>query len=253
MGVNADLLRLVDDAITICCDPRIAPNTSDHTSYYTSDPRHIYRSILPFLPPSSPVLAYYNKLSDPVRVLRVDGQINKLGTPPSTPLQSNNALTRNDAPITCATLSDDGHHVALGFRSGLVEVVDAELGVRVLRFSDGPPSPLVWLLFTDGGKLVTENLKGEICILDNITLFRVQYTSRLDGAENAITSLSHDGSMIVRITQYGEREWHEGASIIHITTEGLTVNALTPPPPATSLPIHLFPNISGQFYRYIAQ
>jgi hypothetical protein len=217
------LLKLLNDVITICRDPRIERR-------YSPDPRHIYRSILPFLPLSSPIRTHYNKLSDPVRLLRVDGRIDKLHAPP---LQSNNALTRDDEliiPITCAALSDDGHQVALGFCDGVVEVVDAELGVRVSRFVDGPPNPLLWLLFTGrGDKLVTENSKGEVCILDNITLRRLQFASRLDGAEKAMASLSHDGSMIVRVAQSSGREWCGNATIIRISTEGLIINALAPP------------------------
>ena len=73
------------------------------------------------------------------------------------------------------TLSDDGRQVALGFSDGVVQVVDAELGDRISRFADGPPNPPVWLLFTNGGnKLVTENSKGDIYMLDNITSRRLQ-------------------------------------------------------------------------------
>jgi hypothetical protein len=158
-GINADLPRLLDDVVPII--------------HFHGDPREIYRSILPFLPPSSPVLAYYSKLSDSVRVLRVHCPNNKLRAPTDASLPFNKVLPHDEAPaapIACAALSDDGHHVALGFSDGAVQVVDVELCHTIAQFADRPPNPSVWLLFIDKGhKLITEDSKGGIYILDNLT------------------------------------------------------------------------------------
>ena len=209
MGINADLPRLLDDVI---------PITS-----FKGDPREIYR-MLPFLPPSSPVLAYYNKLSDPaVRVLRV---------PVDMSLLVNEDLPHDEAsvaPIACAALSDDGCHVVLGFSDGAVQVVDAELGHRIARFADKPPNPSVWLLFIDEGhKLVTEDSEGDIYILDNLTSCYQQVGSRCNGTD-ATASLSHNRSMIVRAAQQLGNEWYEAMSIICVTAEDPTINPLHPP------------------------
>jgi hypothetical protein len=196
------LPRLLDDVIPI--------------TRFTGDPREIYRSILPFLPSSSPVLAYYNKLSDPVRILRV-------------PLLVNEVLPHDEEPIACAALSDDGRHVALGFSDGATEVVDAELGDRITRFSDRLPNPSVWLLFIDEGhKLITEDSEGDIYILDNLTSCWQQVGSRCNGTD-ARASLSHDHSMIVRASQQSGKEWYEAMSIICVATEDPTINPLHPP------------------------
>ena len=174
MGSDADLLRLLDDVIPI-------------TRF--GDPREIYRSILPFLPPSSPVLAYYNNLSDPVQVLRVHRPDNKLRVPTNASPPVDEVLPHDEAPVVsvaCAALSDDGHHIALGFSDGAVQVVDAELGhtVAMARFADRPPNPSVWLLFIDEGhKLVTEDSEGDIYILDNLTSCWQQVGSRCNGTD----------------------------------------------------------------------
>ena len=208
VGINADLPRLLDDVIPI--------------ADFEGDPREIYR-MLPFLPPSSPVLAYYNKLSDPVRVLRV---------PTDASLPVHEVLPHDEAsvmPIACAALSDDGCHVALGFSDGAIQVVDAELGHRIARFADRPPNPSVWLLFIDEGhKLVTEDSEGDIYILDNLTSCWQQLGSRCSGTD-ARASLSHDRSMIVRAAQQSRKEWYEAMSIIRVTTQNPTINPLHPP------------------------
>jgi hypothetical protein len=224
VGINADLPRLLRDVIAVCRDPRLKV-----------DPRHLYRSILPFLPGSSRVLAYYNKLSDPIRVLRVDGGNHKIRPPLNITPQPNKVPKRDDAPTTpiaCVALSDDGLQVALGFRNGVVEVVDVERGVMTSRFLDGPPNPLAWLSFVNNGcQLVTENSNGDICLLDNITSTsrRLPFASRRDGAQNVMTSLSHDGSMIARVAQRSGTKWYENASLIHISPEVPTINALAAP------------------------
>ena len=187
------------------------------------DPRHIYRSILPFLPPSSPILVHYNKLSDPIRVLRVRSrkkQTNKFlffrrGSPPIS-------------AVTCTALSDDGRWVALGFHNGVVEVVDAELGTTVSR-SAGLRTAPVWLLFIRGHKLAIETSNGDIYLLGNFTLRRQRFSSRIDGSMMVIASLSHDGSMIVRAAQHSAKEWYENMYIIDITTDSPTIHSLSTP------------------------
>jgi len=210
VGIHADLPRLLDDVIRI-------------TEFEWEDPREIYRSILPFLPPSSPVLAYYNNLSDPVRVLRV---------PTDASLPVDEVIPHDEAPIVpiaCATLSDDGRRVALGFRDGAVQVVDAELGDRVARFADKLPNPSVWLLFIDKGhRLVTEDSKGNIYILDNLTSCLRQVESRCNGTD-AMVSVSYDRSMIVRAAQQSGKEWYEAMSVICVTAQDPTINPLHPP------------------------
>ena len=175
------------------------------------DPRHIYRSILPFLPPSSPIAVHYNNLSD-IKVLRVCSQ--------------NNKFQRGDPPITCTALSGDGHRVALGFDNGVVEVVDATMIPRSARL----PKPPVWLLFINGGhKLVIENSKGDIYIWDNFTLHRQRFTSGINGSTMVIASLSQDGSMIVRAAEHLTKEWYENMYIIHITRNSATIHSLSTP------------------------
>jgi hypothetical protein len=221
VGINADLPRLLRGAIAVCYDFRLRV-----------DRRHMYRSILPFLPPSSPVFGYYNKLSDPIRVLRV-GESYKDHVPSNITPQPNEVLKGNDTPTTptaCAALSDDGRQVALGFRDGVVEVVDVERGVVTSRFLDGPQYPLVWLLFvSDGRQLVTENSEGDIYLLDTVTLRRLLFASPSDGAKRVMSSLSHDGSMIVRLATHSGEVWYKNMSIIHISKDGLTINALSAP------------------------
>ena len=191
------------------------------------DPRHIYRSILPFLPPSSPILVHYKQLSD-IRVLQVRNR-----NLPEAPSPPNNVPSRGDPPIstiTCAALSDDGRRVALGFHNGVVEVVDTELDTTISRFA-GLPEPPVWLLFINGGhKLVTETSEGDIYILDNFTLHQRRFAPRIGGSTTVVASLSHDGSMIVRAAQHSTKEWYENMCIIHITADSPTIHSLSTPP-----------------------
>ena len=203
--------RLIDHVIAVCDSPLLGAD---------KDPRLIYRSILPFLPPSSPILVHYNKLSD-IRVLQVRSRTKK-----------QNVFRHGDPPIsaiTCTALSDDGHRVALGFDDGVVEVVDTELGTTVSR-SAGLRNPPVWLLFINGGhKLVIETSEGDIYILDNFTLRRQWFSSRVDGSTMVIASLSHDGSMIVRAAEHSTKKWYENMYIIRITTNSPTIHSLSTP------------------------
>ena len=181
------------------------------------DPRQIYRTILPFLPPSSPILVHYNNLSD-IKVLQVCSQ--------------NNKFQRSNSPIsaiTCTALSGDGHQVALGFDDGVVEVVDVELGTTISR-SDGLPKPPVWLLFINGGhKLIIETSEGDVYIWDNFTLHRQRFASRIEGSTMVVASLSHDGSMIVRAAEHSTKEWYADMYIFHITTDSPTIHSLSTP------------------------
>ena len=207
VGAHSDLPRLINDVIRVFRASRLFRAEKD--------PRHIYRSILPFLPPSSPILVHYSKLSD-IRVLRVCSQ---------------NSSFQRDPPIsaiTCTALSDDGHRVALGFDHGVVEVVDAELGITISR-SELPMTP-VWLLFLDKGhKLITETSDGDIYIWDIFTLHPQQFASRIDGSTTVAASLSHDRSMIVRAAQRSAKEWYKNMYIIHITTSSPTIHSLSIP------------------------
>ena len=197
--------RLVKDVIAVC--------DSSPLLHANADPRHIYRSILPFLPSSSPIAVHYNNLSD-IKVLRVCSQ--------------NNKFQRGDPPITCTALSGDGHRVALGFDDGVAEVVDAELGTTISRSE--LLTPPVWLLFIDGGhKLVIETSNGDIYIWDHFTLHRQRFSSRIDGSTMVVTSLSQDGSMIVRAAEHLTKEWYENMYIIHITTDSPTIHSLSTP------------------------
>jgi WD40 repeat protein len=199
-----------------------------------SDPREIYRSILPFLPPSSPVRALYGNLSD-TQVLRVRNRIDKLHVLSNPPRQSNKSIPI--PPIACTALSDDGNRVALGFRDGVIQVVDAELGVSISQFADSPPSSPAWLLFINEGRIATENVDGDIYILDYVTSHRQQIGSRLGDAEKVITSLSHDGSMIVRVSQHSETSWYENMHIIRISAEIPVIDALASPSLDPPIPV----------------
>ena len=200
--------RLLNDVIRVC---RASP-----LSRANWDPRHIYRSILPFLPPLSPILVHYNKLSDPIRILRVFSQ---------------NTVQRGDPPvsaITCTALSDGGHRIALGFDDGVVEIVDTELAITISR-SAGLPKPPVWLLFIDGGhNLVIETSRGDIYIWDHFTMRRQRFSFRIDGSM-VVASLSHDGSMIVRVARHSTKEWYENMYIIHITADRPAIHSLSTP------------------------
>jgi hypothetical protein len=201
-------------------------------NYY--DPREMYRSSLPFLPPSSPVRALYGNLSDPIQVLRVRNRIDKLHVLSNTSQLSNKSTPI--PPIACTTLSDDGRRVALGFRDGVIQVVDAELGVSISQFAVSPPSSPVWLLFSGEGRIATENVDGDIYTLNYVTSHRQQIGSRLGDAKKVITSLSHDGSMIVRVSQHSNSSWYKNMHIIRISAEIPTINALASPSLDPSIP-----------------
>jgi hypothetical protein len=108
------LPRLLNEVIAMWHDPG-----------FQLDFRHIYWSILPFLPPSSLVLAYYKECSDPTKKHKVHDVPNP---------QSHGARI----PIACAALSDDDLRVALNFCDGVVEVFNVEHGIKISLFADGP-------------------------------------------------------------------------------------------------------------------
>ena len=211
---------------------RLLHDTRENLLPLYSGPREIYRSRLPFLPPSSPVRALYGNLSDPIQVLRVRNRIDKLHVLSNTSQPSEKSTPI--PPIACTTLSDDGRRVALGFRDGVIQVVDAELGVSISQFADSPPSSPAWLLFIDEGHIATENVDGDIYVLDYVTSHRQQIGS-LGDAEKVITSLSQDGSMIVRVSQHSN-SWYENMHIIRISAKMPTISVLASPSPYPPIP-----------------
>ncbi|KAF8326214.1 uncharacterized protein EI90DRAFT_3071005 [Cantharellus anzutake] len=200
----------------------------------------VYRSCLPFTPSSSPIYKLYGHLTDPIRVFSIDGEFGGHVIPLSQDALNALKITEvelNELPkkvdrgdpdvvidyeaefcdhnvhngiVTCATLSPDGHFIALGFGSGAIEIANIDHQCTISQFQCNPPSHLVWIKFCNGNHwIATEDSGGNIVIFgDDIQPLRLG-TLPSDLCP-PVAAVSDSGSMVLR----APGELHEGCNDI---------------------------------------
>ncbi|KAF8318543.1 uncharacterized protein EI90DRAFT_3083385 [Cantharellus anzutake] len=217
----------------------------------SSSPWHIFRSILPFTPSSSPLFKSYGHLFEPVRIFSITGEFFGRSIPLSVDTLSAqrvmeaklNALLievgrsemdktdridhsaefldpdiRNGI-VTAAALSRDGCYIALGFGNGVIEVADIDRQHTVTHFQCDPPNLPAWIEFICGShRIATEDNEG------NITVFShgspsVKVGALPSGHHPPVTLVADNGSFIIRVPRNIDCSWYESMAILHVSDE----------------------------------
>ncbi|KAF8330915.1 uncharacterized protein EI90DRAFT_3059824 [Cantharellus anzutake] len=223
-------------------------------------PWHLHRSTLPFTPSSSPLYKLYGYLSDPVRIFTISGEFSGHRIPLSEDLlnarmvmeaklpnlpekaggrvnydaQFNDRDVRNGI-ITCAALSLDGRHVALGFGSGVVELADIDQQRMISRFQLNPPNHPVWIEFVHGSHQVAdEDNEGNVTILRH-DMTPINLGTLPNGSPPAITQVSDNGLFIIRVPWNTDSFWYDSLTLISILGDP-HMQHLAPPSSNNSTP-----------------
>ncbi|KAF8338215.1 uncharacterized protein EI90DRAFT_3042130 [Cantharellus anzutake] len=209
------------------------------------NPWHLYRSFLPFT--SSSLYELYGHLSDPVQVFSTSGKFSggfiplsedacnaqevaeaKLSNLPKKFDGHGWKVTNYEAEftehdvrngiVTCAVISQDGSHVALGFGNGIIEVADINHQRTIFRFRSDPPNHPVWIEFILGAnaQIATEDTAGNISILSRGTR-SVPCGALPSGDYPALTALSSNGCFIIRVPQ--TQSWYSNVALLYFSGE----------------------------------
>ncbi|KAF8329993.1 uncharacterized protein EI90DRAFT_1256333 [Cantharellus anzutake] len=224
----------------------------------------VYRSVLPFTPTSSLVYELYGHLSDPVRVFSVSGKFAGGLIPLSDDAHSARRvmeaeLTKlpgavdeqqkegidygaefiNDSVrngiVTCAALSRDGHLVALGFGSGIIEVADINNQATICRFQSDSSYPPVWIEFihSSNAYIATEDTQGNVTIFSH-EMPMVKLGILPSTTHPPVTTVSGDGSFIARVPSNSEGDWYETTALLRVSGNSF-IQLLMPPSTTQSL------------------
>ncbi|KAF8338201.1 uncharacterized protein EI90DRAFT_3042071 [Cantharellus anzutake] len=209
------------------------------------EPWHLYRSFLPFA--SSSLYELYGHLSDPVQVFSISGKFSggfiplsedarnaqevaeaKLSDLPKKFDEDGRKVTNYEAEftehdvrngvVTCAAISQDGSHVALGFGNGFIEVADINLQRTISRFQSDPPNHPVWIEFILGAnaQIATEDTDGNISVLSRGTR-SVPCGAPPSGDYPALTALWSNGYFIIRVTR--SQNWYRNVALLYFSGE----------------------------------
>ncbi|KAF8316985.1 uncharacterized protein EI90DRAFT_3085560, partial [Cantharellus anzutake] len=246
--------------------PRTIPLLEEWKS--SVHPWDVYRSGLPFTPSSSPLHEFYGHISDPVRVFSVSGEfsgaliplsedarvaqrvmMSKLVELPMAFDEHGWEKTNYEAEfaehdvrngiVTCAAISQNGSHVALGFGNGAIEVADIHHQRIISRFQCNPPKPPVWIEFIHGDnvQIATEDTDGNITILGPGTSM-AKLGTLSSGCFPAVTAVSNDGSFIIRVPHNLGQAWYENMALICFSGKPSVQLLASPPSPSQSPQSH---------------
>ncbi|KAF8335465.1 uncharacterized protein EI90DRAFT_332295 [Cantharellus anzutake] len=213
----------------------------DAQKLFSSSPWHAYRSGLPLTPTSSSIYKYYGHLSDPVRIFSVSGEfaggliplsddahrarrvmeveVAKLPRKNSGQETNYEAEFCNDnvrnGTVTCAALSSDGHRVALGFGSGIIEVADIDNPRTICRFQSDSSYPLAWIEFIHGGNahIATEDTQGNAAIFSH-GMPSVKLGMLPSSHYPPLTTVSDNGCFVVRVPRNLKDVWYENTALL---------------------------------------
>ncbi|KAF8341674.1 uncharacterized protein EI90DRAFT_1764052 [Cantharellus anzutake] len=221
-------------------------------------PWELYRSKLPFAPPSSSLYKQYGHLADPVRIFSAFGEFSggtiplsrdlliaqevmqaKLSELPEVVNQWGGKAINYEAEfhepdvrngiVTCAALSLDGRYIALGFGSGIIEVADINHQRTICRLQHSPANLPTWIEFVHGScRVVTEDNDGNVMILsDGMT--PVNLGTLPTGPYPAGTTVSDNGLFVVRVPRNLDNPWYNNMMLVSVS-EAPSIQPLTSPP-----------------------
>ncbi|KAF8335302.1 uncharacterized protein EI90DRAFT_315912 [Cantharellus anzutake] len=244
----------------------------DSACVYEITPWHFYRSSLPFIPSSSLIFEWYRHLSDPIHVFSISGDFagrliplsddalqaqevmraKQRELPTSLDEQGRKTLVINykdefldndvrNGTVTCAALSRDGRHIALGFGSGVIEVADIDDQCTVSRFRGDPHSLPAWIEFVQGRtvRIATEDTDGNISILGHSTRL-VNLGPLPSDPYPAVTAVSDNGSFVLRVPRNPEKGWYENTTVLCVSGDPSVkplASPFTPSGPSTVQPL----------------
>ncbi|KAF8318556.1 uncharacterized protein EI90DRAFT_2706512 [Cantharellus anzutake] len=231
-----------------------------------SSPWHIYRSVLPFTPPSSPLFKLYGRLSDPVQIFSITGEFSGYSIPLSENTLNARKVMEAELPrllkkadrsrtihpltdpdeadidhgaafrvrnirngiVAAAALSRDGRFIALGFGNGTIEVADIDHHQTTFQFQCDPPNPPAWIEFICGShRIATEDKEGNITVFSH-DLPPVKVGTLPSGHRPPITLVADNGSFIIRVPRNIDCHWHEHMMILYVSDEP-SIHPLSPP------------------------
>ncbi|KAF8330743.1 uncharacterized protein EI90DRAFT_3059140 [Cantharellus anzutake] len=119
--------------------------------------------------------------------------------------------------VTCAALSLDGRHVALGFGSGVVELVDIDHQCTISRFELDPPNHPVWIEFVHGShRVAAEDNEGNVTILSH-DMTSINIGTLPNNPLPAVTRVSDNGLFIIRVPRNADSSWYDSMTLISIS------------------------------------
>ncbi|KAF8334930.1 uncharacterized protein EI90DRAFT_377017 [Cantharellus anzutake] len=212
-------------------------------------PWRFYRSDLPFAPPS--VYKQYGHLSG-VRVFSIRDKsgdtiplskdlcrarevmhaklaerVGRWGREVSYEVEFYQPDIRNGV-VTCAALSLDGRHVALGFGSGVIEVVDIDHQRTICQLQHNSANLPDWIEFVHGShRVATEDIDGNVAILGH-GMAPVKLGNLPSGLYPAGTAISDNGLFIIRAPRNFNNPWCDNMTLISVS-EHPFIQALTSP------------------------
>ncbi|KAF8330726.1 uncharacterized protein EI90DRAFT_3059056 [Cantharellus anzutake] len=130
--------------------------------------------------------------------------------------------------VTCAALSLDGHRVALGFGSGVIELADIDHQHTISRFQLDPPNHPVWIEFVHGShRVAAEDNEGNVTILGH-DMTSINIGTLPNNPLPAVTRVSDNGLFIVQVPRNADSSWHDSMTLISISGD-LHMQHLAPP------------------------
>ncbi|KAF8341618.1 uncharacterized protein EI90DRAFT_3150658 [Cantharellus anzutake] len=139
--------------------------------------------------------------------------------------------------VTCAALSLDGHYIALGFGSGIIEVADIDHQHTICRLQRDPANLPAWIEFVHGShRVATEDNEGNVRVLsDGMT--PVNLGTLPTGPYPAGTTASDNGLFVVRVPRNLDNHWCYHMVLISVS-EVPSIQLLASPPFSPPSPFH---------------
>ncbi|KAF8314333.1 uncharacterized protein EI90DRAFT_468017 [Cantharellus anzutake] len=151
--------------------------------------------------------------------------------------QFNDPDVRNGI-VTCAALSLDGHHVALGFGSGVIELADIDLQHTTSRFQLNPPNHPVWIEFVHGShQVAAEDNEGNVTILRH-DMTSINIGTLPNNPLPAVTRVSDNGLFIIRVPWNADSSWYDSMTLISISGDPHMQHLASPPSDLDYSPPH---------------
>ncbi|KAF8341609.1 uncharacterized protein EI90DRAFT_3034614 [Cantharellus anzutake] len=118
--------------------------------------------------------------------------------------------------VTCAALSLNGHYIALGFGSGIIEVADIEHQHTICRLQRHSANLPAWIEFVHGScQVATEDNDGNVTILGD-GMAPVNLGTLPTGSYPAGTAVSDDGLFVVRVPRSPDNPWYDSMMLISV-------------------------------------
>ncbi|KAF8336476.1 uncharacterized protein EI90DRAFT_179562 [Cantharellus anzutake] len=137
----------------------------------------------------------------------------------------------------CSTLPD-GHQIALGIGSGVIELADINLQHTISRFHLDPPNHPIWIEFVHGRhRVAAEDNEGNITILSH-DMTPINLGTLPNGPLPAVTRVSDNGLFIIRVPWNTDNSWYNNMTLVSILDNPHMQLLASPPSQAVDSPRH---------------